>query len=129
MNAQKCHRHKLQGNYGNSQVLVDLEYSKTREYSSSMTTIDYCIPFVFDSGAPSARDKTDDGSGFTIYLETPLVIPYNAAYCYIDIHDIICWNNVPNITLGVDSDIYIELGFLRNVLKSCVDKMYSGNVI
>ncbi len=25
---QKCHRHKLHGNYGNSQALVDLEYSK-----------------------------------------------------------------------------------------------------
>ncbi len=35
---QKCHRHKLQSNYGNSTVLIDLEYSKTRKYSQLYTS-------------------------------------------------------------------------------------------
>jgi hypothetical protein len=71
-------------------------------------SIDYQIPFIFDSGATSAKEKSVDGSQFTVHLETPLIIPHNAVYCYVTVQDASVWNTVYNVVAGVNDVFYIE---------------------
>lgn len=73
-----------------------------------MPSIDYQIPFILDSGNATASEKTDDGSQFTVNLETPMVIPHNAAYCYVTVYDATVWNTVYNIEEGVNDTFYVD---------------------
>jgi hypothetical protein len=71
-------------------------------------SISYEIPFIFDSGDADASQITSDGSQFTVNLETPLVIPRNASYCYMTIDEATVWWTVYNIISGVNDKIYVE---------------------
>ncbi len=86
-------------------------------------SIDYVIPFVFDSGSASAKNKTADGSQFSVYLEEPLIIPYNAEYCYLTVSDATCWYNIKNINEGVNDELHIAYddGFTAHNVKLTFD--------
>jgi len=54
--------------------------------------------FILDSSIlGGAINKTADGSGFSVQLDPPLIIPPNAINATIDVEESAIWNTTPNI--------------------------------
>ncbi len=71
-------------------------------------SIEYTIPFIFDSGSNDANNISSDGSSFWVNLETPLAIPHNASYCFITVPEATVWNNISNVTTDVNDRWYVH---------------------
>ncbi len=73
--------------------------------------ITYHVPIVLSSAPEAgARNKSDNGSSFEIYLEKPILIPKEAKYCWIVCQAAEIFNLSPNIQTGVNDRLYLTDG-------------------
>lgn len=54
-----------------------------------------------------ARNRTADGSSFSVQLNTPIQIPAEAKHIHVSVPNSTIWNVVPNIIEGVNDTMYI----------------------
>ena len=70
----------------------------------------YSIPMILSSDERNgARNKSVDGSTFTIELDRPIIVPKEAHYCYIEVQSAQIWNTTPNIITGINDQITITI--------------------
>ena len=69
----------------------------------------FTIPIVFSSSSDSgANNKSDDGSSFSVDLQTAIKVPSDAHYCWVEVQSAQVWNTVPNITTGTNDKFYFS---------------------
>lgn len=73
--------------------------------------ITFSLPLILNSAVESgAKDKTSDGSSFSIDLDRPIIIPKQAKNCFVEVQSAEVWNTSPNILTGVNDKVTVDFG-------------------
>ena len=64
-----------------------------------------CFFFTSDE-ASGARNVSQDGSKFTVYLDRPISIPKSAMDCTIEVNQATIWNTSYNISSAFNNNVF-----------------------